>query len=297
MIRAVDPDALWLKAKVFINRALTAKVGGAFDEAGVWAACALELLGKAALSHINPLLVADPSDDGKSLLIAAGVSSDVQGFKSIQAKTVFSRCSRAFPHFNAREAGLIGTNRNEEIHSGSTPFGNLHEATWWERYWSQAVILLAAQGKTVESFVGPPEAREVEKLLAQNSENVNRRVSTLIERARQHFELLLERAAGGPLRVSQPAGTGTYEFEHEQDCPACESPGTLFGDYVLSSEIDYQADAPYPVESLVVGADEFGCPYCGLHLQSLEALQAAGLPEQFELEREAEPDWDEYGND
>jgi hypothetical protein len=297
MIKAVDPEALWLKAKVFINRALAAKVAGAFDEAGVWAASALELLGKAALSQINPLLVADPNDDGKSLLIAAGVSSDVQGFKSIQAKTVFSRCSRAFPHFNAREAGLIATNRNEEIHSGGTPFGMLHEATWWERYWSQAAILLAAQGKTLESFVGSAEAEEVEKLLAQNAENVNRRVSTLIARARQHFDLLLERAAGGPVRVSMPSAIGTYEFEHEQECPACQSPGTLLGDYVLSSEIDYHADAPYPFEELVVAADEFGCPYCGLHLQGVEGLQAAGLPEQFELEREAEPDWDDYGND
>jgi hypothetical protein len=294
---AVDPDALWLKGKVFINRALAAKDNGAFDEAGVWAASALELLGKAALSTISPLLIADPSDDGKSLLIAAGVSKDAQGFKTIQAKTVFSRCARAFPSFNEREAGLIAGNRNEELHSGTTPFQELHEDSWWERYWAQAAVLVAAQGKAVEALVGSQRAQEVEGYLARNVENIQRRVAASIERGQQHFEQLLSAAGGGTLRPTVPAASGEYEFEHEAECPACKSPGLLLGDYVGSSDIDYDSEDGYPTERLVVYAEEFACPYCGLHLQGSGALVAAGVPEQFDIDREAEHEWDDYGND
>ena len=294
---AVDPDALWQKGKVFINRALAAKDNAAFDEAGVWGASALELLGKAALSAINPLLIADPSDDGKSLLIAAGVSKDTQGFRAVQAKTVFSRCARAFPSFNEREAGLIAGNRNEELHSGTTPFQDLHEDSWWERYWAQAAVLVAAQGKTVEALVGRKHAEEIEAYLARNAENIQRRVAASIERARQHFEQLAAAIGGGTLMPTLPAASGVFEFEHEEECPACESPGLLLGDYVGSSDIQYDADDGYPTEYLVVYAGEFACPYCGLHLQGSEALAAAALPEHFDVEREAEPDWDDYGND
>ncbi len=104
MTAPYDYDGLWIKAKLFINRSFSASDAGNFDEAGLWASFALELLGKGALAKVNPLLIADPSDDGKSLLIAAGVSKDFKGFKSIQAKAVFSRCARAFPPFNADEA-------------------------------------------------------------------------------------------------------------------------------------------------------------------------------------------------
>lgn len=297
MNEAVDPDTLWLKAKVFINRALAGREEGAFDEAGVWAASALELLGKAALSRINPLLIADPSDDGRSLLIAAGVSKDTQGFKTIQAKTVFSRCARAFPSFNEREAGLIAGNRNEELHSGTTPFQELHEDSWWERYWAQASVLVAAQGETVEALVGAQRTQEVEGYLARNAENIKHRVAASIERGRQHFAWLLTAAGGGTLKPTVPPASSAYEFEHESECPACESPGLLLGDYVGSSEIDYDPDDGYPTEHLVVYAEEFACPYCGLHLQGPEALLAAGLSGQFDIEREAEPDWEEYGND
>lgn len=297
MTSPCDPQALWLKAKSFINRALSASDDGAFDEAGVWAACALELLGKAALSKINPLLVADPSDDGKSLLIAAGASSDHGGFKTIPAKAVFSRCARAFPAFNEKEAGRIAGNRNDELHSGSAPFSDLHEESWWERFWAQASILIAAQGEAIESFVGNDRAPAVEALLAKNAENLQRRVEVTVQRAKQRFAQIVTPPTGGARHLLGLAIGSDYEFATEQECPACESPGELMGDFVGSSEIAYDSDDGSAVEFLVVYAEEFLCRYCGLHLEGPETLKAAALPESFEIEREPEPEWDDYGND
>ena len=97
--------------------------------------------------------------------------------------------------------------------------------------------------------------------------------------------------------MTSSPGVGIYGYTREALCPACESPGELLGDYVMSSEITYDDEETYPVELLVVAAEEFVCPYCGLHLVGPEALVAAELADHFDVEREAEPDWDDYGND
>jgi hypothetical protein len=53
--RSFDYDAIWLKAITFINRALDDTDD--FEERAFWAACSLELLGKAALTKVNPALI------------------------------------------------------------------------------------------------------------------------------------------------------------------------------------------------------------------------------------------------
>jgi hypothetical protein len=54
VIAPYDHEALWSKAKVFLNRAMDPDSGRAFDEQALWAAAALELLGKAALARVSP---------------------------------------------------------------------------------------------------------------------------------------------------------------------------------------------------------------------------------------------------
>ena len=46
-----DYEALWLKAKLFLNRAMDDEPLRSFDEQAFWASQALELLGKAAETH------------------------------------------------------------------------------------------------------------------------------------------------------------------------------------------------------------------------------------------------------
>src|SRR6266404_4306098 len=91
-----DWNALWLKAKTFIDKA------NALDhddpEFGLWSALALELLGRAALSHIHPALNADPRDE-KSLFYALGLPI-VEQPRSIPAHTVSARLERLINGFS-----------------------------------------------------------------------------------------------------------------------------------------------------------------------------------------------------
>jgi len=88
-----DYEALWLKAKSFLNRAMDDEGDErSFDEQALWASLALELLAKAALARVSPLLIAEPTQDGTNLMIASGLIEGDARFTSVRAKTLYSRC-------------------------------------------------------------------------------------------------------------------------------------------------------------------------------------------------------------
>jgi len=88
-MNAFDAEALFSKSQVFVERGLRARDAGEFDVFHMWAALALELLGKSTLAAVHPALIADPTKI-ESLLYACGrqVSDEV---RSITAKTIYER--------------------------------------------------------------------------------------------------------------------------------------------------------------------------------------------------------------
>ena len=93
-----NSDDLWMKAKLFINYTLDDEPGRSFDERALWASLSLELLGKAALSRASPLSIATPTEDGKNLLAAAGLTDepgDVQDDRSVDDLQALRRCVQA----------------------------------------------------------------------------------------------------------------------------------------------------------------------------------------------------------
>jgi hypothetical protein len=300
-----DSNALWMKAKLFINYALDDKPERTFDERALWASLSLELLGKAALSRASPLLIAVPNEEGKNLLAAAGLTDDQATFKTITASTVFKRCALAFKPFNDVTAIRIAEDRNAYLHSAATTFTPIPEAAWWPRFWALAHILVNACDRDLEQFVGTARVRIVEEALAQNQRNVDERVHMLLERAKQR----LARYAAGEMRGSElrdwERSTNLkigLAYATPETCPACgEDEGTLEGDDVISTEMHYEhvSEDDYDVwVDLEIAAEYFSCANCRFTLESSELLQATKLPESFEALGDPadfyEPD---YGND
>lgn len=73
---------------MFVERALEARDDQYVITFHLWASVALELLGKATLSHIHPPLVADPTHF-KSILAASGHTAISITVRSITVMTVF----------------------------------------------------------------------------------------------------------------------------------------------------------------------------------------------------------------
>ena len=278
-----DDEAVWMKAKNFINRSFDALDDSDFALAALWASNSLELLAKSALGRINPLLVADPSDDGRSLMLAAGLPGDTNKYRSIPAKALFSRCSRAFRSFSRDDAWSIAEQRNAELHSGATPYSEIaDQQSWWEQFWSNAEVLLDHRGCSIGDFVGFRRAAAVRAHLTRNKKNVQRRVDDLIEAARQRIALGLE----PPKRLSMG-----YELTSWIECPICEGDALLGGDDVEQSDLvaDGDQDGISVYELVQVGTEGFECESCGLMLDGWAYIGAAGLPPTFETERDYEP--------
>lgn len=307
MTAPYDHEALWLKAKMFLNRAMDEHEWRPFDERALWASLALELLGKAALSRTSPLLIAEPTEDGKNMLVAAGLIQGDAQFTSARAKTIFSRCQRAFPPFSHDDARRITNARNEYLHGATPGFVMIPESAWWPSYWRQAVILNNACDRTIEDLVGSDREDLVETYLQKNKQNLEHRVSMLIHQAKTR---LAQHVAGTlPAKVAQQWAPGIntragLERSDTKECPACGgAEGWIEGDYIADTDISVeQYDEGYweSTITLTVAAEYFSCSDCGLVLESADLIAQADLPETFDVEGsdvDVAHYGEEYGND
>ncbi|OBK35193.1 hypothetical protein A5658_09585 [Mycobacterium sp. 1245111.1] len=291
-----DADALWLKAKLFINHAMDEEEPRTFDERALWATLALELLAKSALSRVSPALIASPNEEGTNILIASGLIEGNAQFTSLAAHSLVKRCSKAFRPFDEREARAIMHARNEYLHGGAPVFTRIPPEAWWPRFWSQAAILVNAQDKDIDDLVGTDRSLIVEDYLSKNRENIIRQSEMLIARAKQRLAQV--RAGNVPTRIasewSRPIDlTASLAHKADEACPACGSTGTLEGDEVVSTDLRrsmFSDDVEEWIE-LTVSSDYFSCPVCRLVLQNWELVSQAGLPGEFS----AIGDYDDYG--
>ena len=306
MTAPYDHDALWLKAKMFLNRAMDEQDVRPFDERALWATLALELLGKAALSRTSPVLIAEPTEEGTNLLIATGLLEGEAQFVSVRAKTVFTRCQRAFRPFSSDEAAKLCNARNEYLHGATPGFTNIPEDGWWPLFWRQAVILNGAIDRDIADLVGGDRENIVEHHLDQNRKNIEHRTEMLIEQARtrlkQHHagSLPAKIAKQWSPGISQTAGLRYTENAH---CPACGKTGTIEGDDVEDRSLEHhqvdEHDWDTTVE-LTIYSEYFSFSNCRLVLDRPELLETAGIDSTFAVDgtedyiAHLEP---EYGND
>lgn len=299
-----DHEALWVKAKLFVNRAMDDDESRSFDEEMLWAALALELLAKAALARVSPLLIAEPTEDGTNLLIASGLVQGEARFTSVRAKTLFTRCQRAFKPFSAAEAMSVTNARNEYLHGGAIGFTAIPQDAWWPRFWAQAAVLITALDRDIEEFVGSREPL-VSKHLEQNARNIEHRTETLIERARQRLAQLRDGTL--PARIAaewKPGRDLSARLGHwdSETCPACGAEGMLEGDQVLEAEVEWEqvgVDDYERTVTLTVASDYFSCPTCQLVLDRYDLIEQAGLATSFSAIGDQDDVFEEpdYGND
>lgn len=305
MPKPYDHEALWVKAKLFLNHAMDDDEPRTFDEKALWASLALELLAKSALARISPLLIAEPTEEGINLLVASGLVEGEARFSSVRAQTIYTRCSKAFKPFSKSEALSITAARNEYLHGAGVGFNVIPPEAWWPRFWAQAVILVNAMDTDIDSLVGASRIDLVGGHLAQNARNLEHRVEMLIARARQRLAQhesgsLNVRAASELNRFSDL--TAGLKHHAEASCPACGALGTVEGEDVVESEIKYEQMSEEDFNTwaeLTVGADYFSCPRCKLVLDSYEVLEAAEVDTTFETTDDDASDYHEaeYGND
>lgn len=314
ILPAIEPEALYNKSRIYIQRGFRAQSAGDIDEYQLWASLALELLGKAALSSVHPSLVVDPNHH-QSLFAASGrvISSDI---KTITAKTLYSRIGLLDKAFDKRHQTFceqISLRRNAEIHSGASPFSGMKPDAWEREFWSAAKCILEIQSETLESWLGAEQAHAPNEVVRKAEEALEWAIKDRIERHRADFsndhkdpKKLQKAVEDSKLLLWQNHIKLFRELPDDCEstvCPSCQSHGFLAGTIWHEEVRDYDTiehEYQHFTELVVTvfGTQEFVCPTCKLKLFGADELSAAGLPEEFEMEAERELEFEpDYGND
>jgi hypothetical protein len=305
---SITKEGLVAKSQVYIQRAFRAKLASDFDEYQLWASLALELLGKAALAKIHPSLVVDPNHY-ESLFAASGIniSTDI---KTIVAGTLYKRLSHLSKYFDTKVkefCDTISVRRNAELHSGELPFHQMRLEAWEGRYWQVAQIIGTLLEFSLEEWIGADRAKAPKELVSAAAEATLQAAQKRVEQAKEHFMARPKKEREEALKLSKTKHAYHYSnmfrllsgHEWEVGCPACSGraflAGLEFGEQVLDSSPGEEGEEE-EVEKYYSG-EEFRCPTCGLHLDSRQEIDAAGVEadwaETTTRTREYEPD---YGN-
>ncbi len=149
-------EALYAKAIRYAEK-MNACPTDSWDHA-LWSGLCLELLARAALANIAPVLLADPTGPN-NLLHALGfppIEPKISP-KSVGTAIVLRRLRHLIPEFDTELEGFCVTHigrRNAELHSGELPYDGVHGSRWHGQYFRSCKVLLASMGYDLTNLVG-----------------------------------------------------------------------------------------------------------------------------------------------
>lgn len=295
-----DSDLLYQKAKLYLERA------NEFEherhEFPLWSSLSLELLARAALTKVHPVLNADPRNL-EALLYACGIE-ETQQPRSVALHSVLTRLERVVPGFDRPQRELcdyMALLRNDELHSAELPFEGLPESKWLPRFYEVCQLLVHFVDRDLDDLLGSALAKSASRLIRALHEEAAKAVKGRIAHRRKGFVALapdertsLAEAAAVKARLPPSGFTPT-------ECPACGSRAIMMGELIKEMKPKYEDDML--VVDLEFLATNLKCAACGLELHNIEEIHHAGLEPRFLGQRTTdihelyEPDFaDDYMN-
>ncbi len=270
-------DALLAKAQVYMGQ-MENTVADDW-QFGLWSALCLELLSRAALSHISPVLLADPKN-WRNLMHALGSAPTAKKFSptSIPTKEVLARLSELLPEFTDELAGFCNQHverRNAELHSGEAVFADIGTAEWLPRFYKSAKTLLESMGKDLADFTS-------------DSNNANEMIDSLEDAAAKsvqqdisaHSKVWSNKEDKDKETASTQAATWASRHKgHRVECPSCGSQALLYG--TASGPVSTNVGDDEVVQRQTMLPSSFECVACGLKITGYSKLSACGLGNAF----------------
>ena len=275
--RPWSEETLFLKATLYMEQmeSFTADDW----QFGFWSALSLELLARAALAHISPVLLADTTN-WRNLMHALGAEPTAKKFSptSLSTTAVLNRLKELLPEFTEEAANFCAKHsgrRNSELHSGELAFAFMGTSEWLPRFYSVCKILLGSMGKDLSNFVSDPGAAKA--MIASFEDSAAQAVRGVVKSYEQVWLTKdeNEREEGRTQAITWAARhTG-----HRVDCPACSSPALIRGN--PSGTVTTTVDNDEVVQRQTILPSTFECIACGLRVSGLSKLSACGLGDAF----------------
>ncbi|MER8401541.1 hypothetical protein [Mesorhizobium sp. M1348] len=283
-------DTLWAKAGVYGRQAMESDRKSPLFP--LLASFALELLGKAALSQIHPVLIADPRSEGEAILYAFGVPTSDP--KTIMSNTVFKRLGKLVPGFteeDVRTCLILAEQRNRELHTGEDAFQDFKSGKWVPDFYRVTKILTEFMGRDLDELLGKEHAKDANEVTAEQSAKVRKEVLDRIQACKKsiaglRIEELSDRRKADESGVTWARYTNGTAVK-ATGCPACESQGLL--------HLRHIADRPAEIVENTIFVDgiwsprKFSCKVCGLDLDGTKELGFADLADQVVETDDSDP--------
>jgi len=177
------------KAKLYGERANNQPIDSALFR--FWMSLCLELLSRAALAQIHPVLLADPREEG-NIHYSFGINPKGNP-RSIQAKTVFARCSIFVNGFTDKMAAhclILADRRNRELHTGSAAFEGHDNSAWLPQTYEVFEVLLKHLNIDFADCFGDEHAQVALTMLKNRHQHIKSEVQNKIAEAQKKFAAL-----------------------------------------------------------------------------------------------------------
>jgi hypothetical protein len=273
-------DDLLIKSKLFFEKAFKEDQEEIFF--GLYCAMGLELLGRSAISNINPVLLAEPEKDQLNILYALDLGT-VKNKKTISTSQVFNLCKHLINEFtdaNFKSALALINRRNEEVHTGTVAFEEYKTHQWIEGFYKCCKILVESIGETLETVFEEDIAKSAIVFLEEADEKILSKTKTLIAAHTNVFNAK-EEEEREKLKIQSESKSLilSHQKHHKVKCPACKCTGTVEGD--VYGKIVIQNDEDEIITRQSVMPTKFHCTACDLKLDSYSKLKAADISNHF----------------
>lgn len=276
-----NSNNLYFKSKLYVEKAFELEKKDVFF--GLWIAMSLELLARAAISNINPILLLEQDKDSKVLLAFLKLKGSSKDIKSINISNVFRLCKDLIKNFDDEKfttsIALLNV-RNQEIHSALASFNDYPYTTWLAQYYEIIDCLCNAMEKSLEDYLGIQESNIARQKLSDIATSQKSQVIGLIRSYNNVFSQLNE---DEQLEASNKAREITLTLvtqgHHKVSCPACNSDATVTG--VSFGQTKTIIDECQVEEKTEIIPNNFSCNACRLKLSGNNNLNIAGIGEHF----------------
>lgn len=246
----------------------------------LWSSLALEMLARAALAKVSPVLLADEKN-WAHLLAALGHSPKEAKYapRSIATNEVLKRLGELFEDFKEVSSFCIvhTGRRNAELHSGETPFEGVEAANWHPQFYHACQVLLTTMGIQLDEFFDADEAKTALALIAAAADDAAKAVLGDIAAHHKVWRAYTDEERTDAQKIAKV--WATRQEGHRVLCPACKSIALVFGDPCAAAKTKLEDDEIIETQEHL--PSKFECVACKLKVSGLSRLTVAKLGDRY----------------